>query len=174
MKKSIIITSVIAVVVIGGIATYLITRTNGVTASQSNTSSSLTPAQEQGQPARSAEIKGIVKSIEGNEVLIANEIDTVELTTEQQAAKKAERQALSQEERQALKAQETAAAEIENVNIMIPVGVPIKKTTGDASGTLVEAELADIKEGTYVSIWANDYKTDKQTIVFVKVKATTN
>lgn len=174
MKKSIIITGTVVVIAIVITTAYFMTRTDGATASKSNATTTLTPAQEQGQPARSAEIKGIVKSIEGNEVLVANEIDTVELTAEQQAAKKTERQAMSQEERQALKAQETAAAKIENVNIMVPVGVPIKKTTGDASGTLVSSELADIKEGTYVSIWVDGYKTDNQSVVFVKVKATTN
>lgn len=175
MTKTIIIAGTAVVIVASGIGIYFATRANGAVASSGSTNTTaLTPAQEQGQPARSAEIKGIVKSIEGNDLLIANEIDTVELTTEQQAAKKAERQAMSQEERQALKAEETAAAKIENANIMIPVGVQIRKTTGDASGTLVSAELADIKEGTYVSVWVDGYKTDKKSVVFVKVKATTN
>ncbi len=174
MKKIIIIVLVAVVLVAGGIFGYIVTRPKNITAAKNSTSTSPTPAQEQGQPARSAEIKGIVKSIEGNEMLVANEIDSVELTPEQQAAKKAERQAMSQEERQALKAQETAVAKIENSNIMIPVGVPIKKTTGDASGTLVGSELSEIKEGSYVSIWVDNYKANSQSVVFVKLKSTAN
>lgn len=181
MKKIIIITSTTLLIGIAIVAAFGLLQTpskalnsSNTNGNTSNTANDLTPAQEQGQPARVAEIKGIVKSIEGNELLVANEINTVELTPEQQAAKKAERQAMSQEERQALKAQETAAAEIENVNIMIPVGVQLKKTTGDASGTLVPSELADIKEGSYISIWVDGYKTNAQNITFVKLRATTN
>lgn len=177
MKKTLIIISLVIVTAVGGTAIYITTRPSGAVASKANTTTNataLTPAQEQGQPARAAEIKGIVKSIEGNELLVANEIDTVELTAEQQAAKKAERQAMSQEERQALKAQETAAAKIENTNLLIPVGVPIKKTTGDATGQLVSSDLAEIKAGMYISVWADDYKSDKQSVVFVKLRATTN
>ncbi|MEO8104746.1 MAG: hypothetical protein ABI602_00210 [Candidatus Saccharibacteria bacterium] len=175
MKKVIIMASVVTLVAIGGVSAYLLTRPHATAASEGNAlASSLTPAQEQGQPARSAEIKGIVKSIEGNDLIIANEIDTVELTTEQQAAQKAERQALSQEERQALKAQETATAKIENTNIMIPVGVQIKKTTGDTSGTLVGADLSDVKKGTYVWVWVDGYHSDKQSVIFLKVKGSVN
>lgn len=164
------------VIVVGGLSAAVIVwsgKTNRKLVSASS-AATLTPAQELGQPARQAEIKGTVKSIEGNDLIIANEIDTIELTPEQQAAKKAERQAMSQEERQALKAQETAAAKIENVNVQIPVGVPIKKTTGDATGNLQASDLSEIKEGAYISIWINDYKTQKQSIVFVKLKSTTN
>lgn len=174
MKKIIIISVSTIVVVVGVAVVFSLVRTPNKTTNAASVSVSQTPAQEQGQPARTAEIKGIVKSIEGNELLVANEINTVELTAEQQAAKKAERQAMSQEERQALKAQETAEADIENVNIMIPVGVQLKKTTGDASGTLVPSELADIKEGSYISIWVDGYKTNTQNVTFVKLRATTN
>lgn len=130
-----------------------------------------TVAQQQGQPVRVAELKGFVKSIEGNEIVIINEIsEGEELTDEEKAAKKAERAKLSIEERQALKAEESATLQKEDVRIIIPVGVTIKKTTGDATGTLVDGGLDEIKEGTYISIWVIDYKATNQTVEFVKIR----
>lgn len=167
MKKPLIITAIVIVILaLGGGAYYFLVINKG------SLSSELTNAQEQGQPTRSAEVKGLVQSIEGNELVIANELNTDELTDEEKEAKKTERQSMSQEERQALKADETAQAETKNVSITIPVGVKMMKSTGDVSGELVAAELADIKVGTYVSIWVKDYLTDKAEFEFVKVRPT--
>lgn len=79
-----------------------------------------TAAQQQGQPVRVAELKGYVKSIEGNEIVIINEIsEGEELTDEEKAAKKAERAKLSIEERQALKEEESATLQKEDVRIIL-------------------------------------------------------
>jgi uncharacterized membrane protein len=170
MKKSIIVISVVTLLIGGTVGAYVFMNTSNTNASATKTST--TPAQEQGQPVRSAELKGTIKSIEGNEVVIINEISTDELTDAEREAKKAERQALSQEERQALKAEESATLQKENVTITIPVGVTVKKTTGDATGTLVDAQIADITPGVYVSIWVKDYKSANQQVEFVKIRTT--
>lgn len=132
--------------------------------------SSVTLAQQQGQPVRSAELKGYIRSIEGNELIIINEISTgTELTDAEKAARKAERAQLTQEERRALKGEESATLQKEDVKIVIPVGVMVKKATGDTSGSLVDGDLSEIKEGSYVSIWVQNYKESNHSVEFVKI-----
>lgn len=172
MKKIIVIAGIASLLVGAGIGAYVLVSGENSATTAAKTTVSTTPAQEQGQPSRVAELKGTIKSIEGNEVVIINEISTDELTDEEREAKKAARQAMSQEERQALKAEESAELQKENVSITIPVGVPVKKTTGDATGAFVDAQIADITAGTYVSIWVKDYKTANQQVEFVKIRAT--
>ena len=175
MKKKYLWVIVIIIVLLGlGAGAYFVFLKPDSKSSNNSSSSSTNPAQQQGQPTRAAEIKGYVKSIEGNEVVVINEISTEpELTDAEKAAQKAERQSMSQEERQALKAEESAGLQKEDVKIIIPVGITIKKTTGDASGNLVDAQLTDIKEGTYVSLWVKDYKTNNQMVEFAKVRGAT-
>lgn len=172
MKKAIVSIGIATLLVGGGIGAFVMIGGKDSATTATKTTASTTPAQDQGQPTRSAELKGTIKSIEGNEVVIINEISTDELTDEEREAKKAARQAMSQEERQALKAEESASLQKENITISIPVGVPVKKTTGDASGTLVDAQIADISAGIYVSMWVKDYKTANQQVEFVKIRAT--
>lgn len=112
-------------------------------------------------PNRLAEINGYVLSIEGNELIVANEQGVKEVTDEERAR----RQKLSQEERQALKAQESANLTKENVTVTIPVGSTIVKGSGDASGTNVKAQMSELVKGVYVSIW----KTG-ESVEFVKLK----
>ena len=104
-------------------------------------------------PDRPAEINGLVRSIEGNEIIVVNEIKTKELTDEEREAQRVERQSMTQEEKQALRAQEAETLETENVVLIIPVGVPITKGAGETDGTNLSVELTEIKVGTYVSIW---------------------
>jgi len=157
-KKSLIIGVIALVVLTAGVGLYFST-------------TGLSLAQQQGQPARVAELKGLVKSIEGNQIIILNEISTEpELTDAEKAAKKAERSKLSIEERQALKAEESSVLPKEEVSITIPVGTTIKTTTGDSTGSLVDGDLTEIKEGTYISIWVNNYSLTDQTIEFLKIK----
>lgn len=169
MKKKFVWVGVVLVLLGVGVGVYLVFIKPDAKSSDSSNFSN--PAQQQGQPTRAAEVKGYVKSIEGNEVVVINEISVqTELTDAEKEAKKTERQSMSQEERQALKTDESATLEKEDIKIIIPVGIAIKKTTGDASGNLVDAELTDIKEGIYVSLWVTNYKTDSQMVEFVKVK----
>lgn len=112
-------------------------------------------------PTRVAEVNGYVLSVEGNEVLIANELGVKEITDEERAR----RQKLTQEERQALKAQESANLTKENVTLVIPVGITIVKGSGAVDGTNVKAEMSELVKGVYVSIW----KTG-DTVEFVKLK----
>ncbi len=175
MKKYIIIGAVIVLAAVPGGYLYLSSKkADQTTKTSSAAAAPATQAQEQGQPARTAELKGYVASIEGNSVVIINEIsDEPELTDEEKAAKKAERQAMSVEERQALKEEESSNVEKENVSIVIPVGVPVMKTSGDASGTLADAELSEIKEGVYVSIWVKNSGAANQLVEFVKIRGAT-
>ena len=164
-KKSILIVASLVILGLGGGYYYL--------NSQKSTTSGSGQAKEQGQPERTAEIKGKVKSIEGNELVIINEISTEpELTDAEKAAKKAERQKLSQEERQALKEQESTTLKKEDVKVTIPVGVAIKKGVGDTSGALTDAEMAEIKMDVYISVWIQDINENPKTAEFVKIRGT--
>jgi hypothetical protein len=107
-------------------------------------------------PERPAEINGLISSMEGNNLIVKNEIGKEVLSEEAAAKQKAERQKMTQEERQALKAAETANAKTEDAAIQIPVGVIILKGAGDGSGDSIAATFEDLKKGTYVSIWVKD------------------
>ncbi|MHB1019260.1 MAG: hypothetical protein ACYC1R_03505 [Coriobacteriia bacterium] len=125
------------------------------------------------QPERTAEVKGLVLSIDGTEVAIQRYIKdpSEELTDEEKAARKAERSQLSQEERQALKAAENAALETERITVTIPVGVPIVQMVPQGDTPVAEpATLADIRGGMEVTIWT-DGGTDGSSAEYVKLSA---
>lgn len=107
-------------------------------------------------PVGPAEINGLISSMEGNNIIVKNEIDKDILSEEAAAKQKTERQKMTQEERQALKAAETANAKTEDVAIQIPVGVTILKGSGDGSGNSIAATYEDLKKGVYVSVWIKD------------------
>jgi hypothetical protein len=111
-------------------------------------------------PTRPAEINGIISSLEGNKLIVKNEVGKPVLSEEEMAKQKAERQKMTQEERQALKAQETANAKTEDVSIEVPVGKTILKGTGDGSGNSMKASFEDLKKGIYVSIWMLEGKIE--------------
>jgi len=155
--KNIVIGLLILGVIGGGVFFYINT-TKQKTNSGENSSIStqtLTP------PSRMADINGYITSIQGNEVVIANEIGAKEVTDEERAR----RQKLTQEERQALKAQESANLTKEPVTVTIPVGVAIVKGSGAADGTNIKAEMSELVKGIYVSVWQTD-----TVIEFVKLK----
>lgn len=131
-----------------------------------DTSQPLVETQPESVPTRAADINGNVRSIEGNEVIVANELK-VPLSEEEQAAQKAERQAMTQEERQALRQQELETVETESVTITIPVGSPIFKASGTGDSAVVPGELSDIKVGTYLSMWVENNQ-----VIAVKIKGT--
>lgn len=123
---------------------------------QDATDSTSTPSVVESLPERPAEVTGYVRSIEGNEIIIAREIKdpSLELTDEEKEAKKEERASLSPEERQAAR-ESMVILETESLTLTIPVGVPILQSSGTADGTFIPAELADIKTDSYLSIWMN-------------------
>ncbi len=106
-------------------------------------------------PERVPEINGTVVSIEGNKIVVKNEIGREILTPEEQAKRRVERQKMTQEERQALRAQEAASLKTEDVEVVIPVGAVIVKGTGTGDGLSAKATFDDIKSGTYISVWKN-------------------
>lgn len=117
-------------------------------------------------PSRPAEINGFVLSALGNEIKIAKEVGKPILTEEEQAAKKAAMQKMSPEERAIAKAEESANLETEEVSVFIPVGVAISKGAGDASGNTVNADIAEIRKGIYISIWTNE----NNEVEYIKIK----
>lgn len=158
MKNLII--GIILLAVIGGGGYYIINSSKSAMQTQleaGNTGSLVSPT-------RLAEVNGYILSVQGNEITVANEIGVKEVTAEERAR----RQKLTQEERQALKAQESANLTKENITLTIPVGITIVKGSGDASGSNVKAEMAEMVKGTYISIWKNG-----DNIEFVKLKGVT-
>ena len=121
-------------------------------------------SQNETLPTRPAEVNGNVRSIEGTEVIIANELKE-QLSEEEQTAQKEARQAMTQEERQAARADQMELVETESVTLIIPVGVPIYKASGTGDGSTITAELSEITADTYVSLWLEN---DQVTAVKIK------
>jgi len=154
--KNIIFGLIVATIIGGGVFYYINSTKKDVEITTSSLSTqSLVP------PTRMADINGYITSIQGNEIIVANEIGAKEITEEERA----QRQKMTQEERQALKAQESINLTKEAVTVIIPVGVPIVKGSGAANGTNIKAEMSELVKGIYVSLW----KTGG-VIEFVKLK----
>jgi len=116
-------------------------------------------------PGRPAEINGMIASIEGNQLIIKNEVGREILTDEEREKRKEARANMTQEEKQALRAQEKESVEVEDRIVDVPVGTVIIKGTGNGDGGNVKAVFDDMKEGTYISIWMND-----SSIELIKIK----
>jgi len=159
MNKNILIVAWI-VIIIASISGYLFFKNKPVSNSQVTDSSIISE-----QPDRPAEINGYVISVEGNDLIIANEVGKKVLTDEQ----KTERQKLSPEERQALRISEDSSVTKENVSLIVPVGTPIFKGAGTGTGENINADLAEIQKGVYISIWKNG-----DNIKFIKLKGVTD
>lgn len=162
MKYTLII---IAVALIGLIGYGLVSRDSQSTVTDLE-SLEVSIAKTTLTPSRPAEINGTVVTAEGNVLVVANEVGKELLTEEEKEAKKAAMQNMTQEERQAARQQELEGIETQDIEIIIPVGIPILKGTGDASGENTHAEISELAKGSYVSIWV----TDENTPEFVKVK----
>jgi hypothetical protein len=117
-------------------------------------------------PDRPAEISGIITSILGNEIKIAKEINRVILSEAEQAAKKVKMQSLSPEEKAAVRESEKENLETEEISLIIPVGTPLVKGSGEANGEMISADIADLSKGTYVSIWTDG----SENIEYIKIK----
>ena len=123
------------------------------------------------QPDRTAEVKGLVLSVDGTEVLIERYVKdpSEELSDEEREARKAERAELSQEERQALRAAENAALETERVTVTVPVGTPIVQMVLDGDSPVAQATtLAGLRSGMEITVWT-DGGTDGSTAEYVKL-----
>ena len=106
-------------------------------------------------PSRPAEINGIVSLMDGNKLILKNEVGREILSEEEQVEKSAERQSMTQEERQALRTEEKEAVETEDLTLVIPVGTLVLKGLGDGGGGLQKTEFSELKKGAYISIWRN-------------------
>lgn len=157
MKKIIIAILSLALIGLGAYFLFFNKNTQSENLTQSGTLTS---------PQRPAEINGLIVSALGNEIKVANEVGKEILSEEEQAANKAAMQSMSQEERAAAREESKVDLTTEDVSLIIPVGVPIVKGSGDASGSLVNVDIADLLKGIYVSIWTDD----QGKVEFVKIK----
>ncbi len=170
MKKTLLIVLAVAVLGVGAYygANALATEGSDRSGQAGAGSGSST---DPNQPERTAEVKGIVLSIDGTQVVIERYIkdSDEELTDEEKAAKKAERSQLSPEERQALKAAENAALQTERITVTLPVGVPIVQMVSDGDTPIAESvTLADVRGGMEVTVWT-DGGTDGSSAEYVKI-----
>ncbi len=128
-----------------------------------------------GQPSRAAEIRGTVKAIEGDKLVVARAKDDpmANMTEEQLAARREQMLKLSFEERQAKRQQELQGLQTEDVNVTIPVGVSILKAMSGASqpGDGEESSLENIRVGSSLVIWTEGGKTDNAVAEFVRIAA---
>lgn len=159
MKKGLLI--LIGLVIVGSIGLGIWIKTNNT--EETTIQNETKPAEI---PDRPADINGNVQSIEGNELVVAHELKET-LSEEEQAAEREERQTLSQEERQALRQEVAETIETELKTIIIPVGVPIYKSSGTSDGDFLMAELSEISVGTYISMWV-----ENDEVMAVKIKGT--
>lgn len=188
MKKSIVLVGVLALVIIGAAAFFggsALRKSGGsvddlaaIPVSDAGQSATGQPVSEQAGGSdltRAPEIRGTVKAIEGDKVIIARAKDDplANMTEEQFAARRREMMKLSMEERQARRQQELQGLETENVNITVPVGTPVVKMTGGQSqaGEGGSASLADIRVGMSLVIWTQDGKIDNAIAEHVNIAA---
>lgn len=162
MKNKIII----GLIVVGVIGAYFFVTNKNLDSGSKDQVIEITNQPDLASPSRPAEINGIVKSVEGNIIVIANEINKEQLSEEDRDTRKEEMQNLSQEERQASRQQDLETIETQDLEIIIPVGVTISKGSGNNSGDNVATEISDITKDIYLSIWV----TENNTPEFVKIK----
>lgn len=178
MKKTVLIVLAVAVLGVGAYfgASALASERNGAVVAgdtESGGSAATGSSADPNQPERTAEVKGLVLSIDGTQVSIERYIKDPdeELTDEEKAAKKAARQQLSMEERQALKAAENAGLETERVMVTVPVGVPVVQMVLQGDTPMPEsATLADIRGGMEITIWT-DGGADGSNAEYVKLSS---
>ncbi|EKD44464.1 MAG: hypothetical protein ACD_71C00127G0002 [uncultured bacterium (gcode 4)] len=156
------------------IATLLLTScgTTSVTTPE-NTSTTQTQDTLSTQPERKVDMYGKITSMEWNEITLL-EVDTSKdptfaMTSEE---KKKYMQSMDEAARMALKEQINSATLWEK-KVTIPVGIPmIKKTAQWPDAPNVEASLADLKNGQYISVWLSQEVPDTKIAEFVKIAFT--
>lgn len=169
MKKAVLI--VVAVVLLGGGAYFGASALAADGSAGAGSGSQTGAAADPNQPDRTAEVKGLVLSIDGTNVVVDRYVKdpSEELTDEEKKAKKAERAQLTQEERQALKAAENAALETERVTVSVPVGTPIVQMVLEDDEPVAQATtLAELRSGMEITVWT-DGGTDGATAEYVKL-----
>lgn len=125
------------------------------------------------QPIRTVDVYGSVRSIQGNLITLAKMVQPQsgkDLNDEEREAKRAQMQNLSEEERRQVKASSQVLTG-ETVQVLIPVGVPIKiKQNQTQGGGIVEGTLTDIKQGVALSVWTEDSAiSDRVTAEYVRI-----
>jgi hypothetical protein len=154
--KNIIIAIALLSTILGG---YYIYSNNQKTTTTVSTANNIAPI-------RAPEVNGSVVSIEGNEIIVANELGRVILSDEEQAKKKAEMQKMSEDQRKAAREAENLQYKTENVTLTLPVGIPIVKGTGDGSGNIIATDLTSLTKGVYLTIWTSSTSEAE----YVKIK----
>lgn len=141
-----------------------------VTASESNTDDdglNVNSDDDKIVPDRKAEVSGIVKNIIGNEVTISlllkesdasgeSSSEDSELTEEEKAEKQAANQAARESgEKGGGSGSGMTDVEVsgETVDIIIPVGTSVVKSSGVGDGEFIYLNIADIYQGDSVKVW---------------------
>lgn len=153
------------------ITTLLLTSCGTTTPEATNTTE--TTSSVSVQPERKVDIYGKITSIEWNEVTLL-QVDTSKDPTFNMSPteKKKYMMAMDESARMALKEQINSAT-LWEVKVTIPVGIPmIKKTAQWPDAPNVEASLADIKNGQYISVWLSPEAKDNKISEFVKIAFT--
>ncbi|MBP9779494.1 hypothetical protein KBD33_02615 [Candidatus Gracilibacteria bacterium] len=125
------------------------------------------------QPDRKVDIYGKVVSLEGNEVRIL-QVDTSKDPTFNMTPSEKQKymQSMDESARMALKEQINNAT-LGEAQVLIPVGIPmIKKTAQGPDAPNVEASLADLKVGQFLSVWLSADGTESKRAEFVKIAFT--
>jgi hypothetical protein len=111
-------------------------------------------------PDRKAEVSGVIKNIIGNEVTIslllkeASASTGIELTDEEKAAKQAANKAAKESGEKTSGAGMTdAKLSGETVEVVIPVGTTVVKSSGLGDGAFISLNIGDMYKGDTVKIW---------------------
>ncbi len=142
----------------------------GSTENTTQTDSAQSNSSISAQPERKVDIYGKITSIEWNEITLL-QVDTSKdpTFTMTPEAKKKYMQAMDEAARMALKEQINSAT-LWEIKIIIPVGIPmIKKTAQWTDAPTVDASLADLKNGQYISIWTSQDIKENKGVEFVKI-----
>jgi len=140
--------------------------------SESNQSSNL-PDNSLTQPERKLDVYWKINSIEWNEITLL-QVDISKDPTFNMSSdeKKKYMQSMDERARMALK-EEIAKSTLWEIKITIPVWIPMtKKESQWPTSPSIEASLADLKIGQYISIWLNNEIENQKIAEFVKISFT--
>lgn len=146
------------------------------------------PLENFGQPNRTAELSGVVKSMIGNEIVVAivekqagenaqtenvqNTPTAIGVTTTNipgsgMGGGGANRDAsISDADRLASLLERSTGQE----TVLVPVGIPMSKFSESEDTSRVEASLSDLTVGKMISVWLNSDVPNKKVAEFVSIK----
>ncbi len=140
------------------------------TSQETTNTTNNTTSQVATQPERKMDIYGKVTAIEWNEITLS-QVDTSKDPTFNMSPEEKKKYMTSLDEaaRMALK-EEINSAILWEVKLTVPVWIGMtKKEAQWTDAPIVEASLADLKVGWYISVWLDTSVSDRKVAEFVKV-----